>query len=433
MKQNYADEIREKLDKAIKAITRERVKYVKNSRVDFVRNRKLTMRGTIDLLLSMSGGSLNKELHRAGISATPSAFCQSRAKISPRAFRDILAKFNRLCDDRKTYRGYHLYAVDGSCINMARNPNLPSYVESGDYNQMHLNTLFDLENKTYTDAVIQPQSRVDEIGAMIDMLKRGNFKGDNLIICDRGYESYNLFAHFMNTPNVDFLCRVKQNNSAMREIAKLPMMELDRDVSFVITNTQTREDKEKGYIFVQKESPKRKKGTKKRYSRWDFGSPYLMQFRVVRIMLDNGEYETLATSLPRSFGLQELRELYRQRWGVESSYRDVKHSMGLVLLHGKAEDFVRQEIYAAMTMYNFCNRICGAVVVEQKPKNVYAYRVNFKMAVYLCREFYRNRRQDGETLMKEISRYTEPVRPGRKDKRNLRPKGFVGFTYRVAA
>lgn len=387
----------------------------------------------------MSGGPLNKELHRAGVSATPSAFCQSRAKISPRAFRDILAKFNRLCDDCKTYRGYHLYAVDGSCINMARNPNLPSYVESGDYNQMHLNALLDLEGKVYADAVIQPQSRADEIGAMVDMLKRGNFKGDNLIICDRGYESYNLFAHFMNTPNVDFLCRVKQNNSAMREIAKLPMKELDRDVSFVITNTQTREDKEKGYIFVQKESSKRKKGTKKRYSRWDFGSPYLMKFRVVRILLDNGEYVSFACSLPRKssdgrgFSPDDIRELYHRRWGIESSFRELKYTLGLINLHGKFDDFVKQEIYAAMTMYNFCNRICGAVVVEQKPANVYAYRVNFKMAAYLCQEFYRNRRKDGKGLMEEISRYTEPVRPGRMDKRNLRPKGFVGFTYRVAA
>lgn len=36
-------------------------------------------------------------------------------------------------------------------------------------------------------------------------------------------------------------------------------------------------------------------------------------------------------------------------------------------------------------------------------------------------------------LIYDISQYTEPIRPGRKDKRNLRSKRFAGFIYRVAA
>ena len=259
-----------------------------------------------------------------------------------------------------------------------------------------------IENKTYADAVIQPQPRADEIGAMIEMLKRGNFQGKNLVICDRGYESYNLFAHFLHTPNIDFLCRVKQENSAMREVSKLPMMELDKEISLVITNTQTKQDKANGYIFVQKESPKRKKSTKKRYSRWDFPSPYSMKFRIVRILLDNGEYETLVTSLPKSFTMEDIKALYHKRWGIETSFRELKYVIGLLNLHGKSDDYVRQEIYAALTMYNFCSRIAGAVVVKQKAENIYMYRVNFKMAVFLCQEYYKTPEKDGKTLMKEL-------------------------------
>ena len=37
----------------------------------------------------------------------------------------------------------------------------------------------------------------------------------------------------------------------MREVAKLPMKELDTDISFTITTTQTNKDKEDGYIFLQ--------------------------------------------------------------------------------------------------------------------------------------------------------------------------------------
>lgn len=84
-------------------------------------------------------------------------------------------------------------------------------------------------------------------------------------------------------------------------------------------------------------------------------------------------------------------------------------------------------------MYNFCSRITGAVVVKQKTENIYSYRVNFKIAVYLCRKYYKNPEKDGKTLMEETGRYLEPIRLGCADERNVRAKWFVGFTYRIAA
>ena len=35
--------------------------------------------------------------------------------------------------------------------------------------------------------------------------------------------------------------------------------------------------------------------------------------------------------------------------------------------------------------------------------------------------------------MQKIAEHTEAVRSGRADERNMKVKGFVGFTYRVAA
>lgn len=431
---------RAKLDASIRFVAANREKYVAAASA-FTRQRKLGMADTISTLLAMQGGSLKKELYTAGVDVTASAFVQSRKKILPGGFEALFRNFNRLCHDSKTFRKYHIFAVDGSCVNMPRNANAPSFVRNDGnprgYNQMHLNALFDLENKTYADAVIQPQPRADEIGALITMLRRQDFRKKSLIVCDRGYESYNLFAHFLNTSNVDFLCRVKQDRSAMREVAKLPMEELDVDVSFTITTTQTNEDKEKNYIFVQARKTHARKLTKsgryKRYPRWDFPSPYPMRLRIVRFMLDNGEYETVATSLPRRFTAADIKELYHRRWGIETSFRELKYAIGLINLHGKSDDFVRQEIFAALTMYNLSSRISSAVVVEQKQETVYAYRVNFTMAIFLCREYFRDRREDGDVHIQAISRYIEPVRPGRMDKRKLRPKGFVGFIYRIAA
>lgn len=237
-----------------------------------------------------------------------------------------------------------------------------------------------------------------------------------------------------NTPNIDFLVRVKQDRSAMREIGKLPMTELDTDVSFTITTTQTKEDKENGYILLQiRKSEDRLYSSKTRAGRWDFPSPYPMKFRVVRFQLETGEYETLATSLPRSITLAEIKELYHARWGIETAFRELKYGLGLVNLHGKKDDFVKQEIYSAMIMANFCSRIVNEVVVRKNDANIHEYKVNMNMAIHICKQFYRTINGDEKQLLRDIARYTEPVRPGRRDERNIKAKSFVGFIYRVSA
>ena len=324
----------------------------------------------------------------------------------------------------------------GTAVNLPRNPKSPSFVQNdgipNGVNQLHVTPLYDILNRTFADVIIQPEPKKDEIGALVTMLQRNDFEEKTLIIADRGFESYNLIGHCLEKPNTDFLIRVKQSRSAMREVAKLPLCELDCDIGFTITTTQTNEDKQNGYIHLQ--VPKKSKANSKtRRGRWDFPSPYPMRFRICRFMLDNGEFETVATSLPRSFSLDDIRELYHLRWGIETSFRDLKYTLGLVNLHGKSDAFAEQEIYASLTVFNFASRVCNEVVVRQPKNGVYAYKVNFKMAVMLCKEFLRTPNADGETLLKEIARHTVPIRPDRQDERNLKVKGFAGFVYRVAA
>lgn len=153
----------------------------------------------------------------------------------------------------------------------------------------------------------------------------------------------------------------------------------------------------------------------------------------MRFQLETGEYETLATSLPRSFTSAEIKELYHARWGIETAFRELKYGLGLVNLHGKKDDFVKQEVYAAMIMANFCSRIVNEVVVKKNDTNIHEYKVNMKMAIHICRQFFRTPNADAKQLLKDIARYTEPVRPGRRDERNIKAKSFVGFIYRVSA
>lgn len=394
---------------------------------DFSRNRKLNMETLIRLLIFMKGGSIQKELNDAGINVWKSAFSQAREKISWTDFENTLENFNEKCKkmDAKRYKGYHVLAIDGTAVNIPRNPDSASYIQTKSnikgYNQLHANMLYDILNQTYIHCTVDP----DEIGGLLFLLTWFEFSPDTLVIADRGYESYNTFAHFMEK-GIKFLIRVKQKNSSMREIRCLPMKELDIDISFTLTTTQTKEDKTKRHIYVQQT----KKGKERK--RWDFPSPYPMTLRVVRVLLDSGEYETLATNLPRdAISAGNIKELYHCRWNIETEFRNLKYTAGLTNLHGKSEEFAKQEIFACMVFSNFCSRIINQTAIENAGNRLHEYKVNRKMAADLCREFYQGHKTNGTELLQEIGKYTEPVREGRKDDRNLKAKSFAGFNYRV--
>ncbi|MBU5627371.1 IS4 family transposase [Oscillibacter sp. MSJ-2] len=402
------------------------------------RSRKVSRADIIKALLFMQGGSLQKELHELGLNISASAFVQRRRQIPSELLGDILTELHARYDTPKTYLGYRVLAVDGTAVNIARNPESRCFVCNPSapqgYCQLHATPMYDILNKSYRACVIQPQPQQDEIGALDALLAWHDFEEKTLLVADRAFSSYNLFAAIQQKPNADFLIRVKQGRGAMREVATLPMRELDTEISFTITTTQTKEDKEKGYIFLQTRKRKdRVYSQNTRAGRWDFPSPYPMKLRIVRVLLDTGEYETLATSLPPSVTAQQIKALYAARWGIETAYRELKYHYGLVNLHGRSEEFARQEIYASMIIASLCSRIISQAVVKQHTGAAYLYNVNQKMAAYLCKKFFRTPGADGEQLLRDIARYTEPVRPGRQDERKLRPKSFVGFLYRVAA
>ena len=45
-----------------------------------------------------------------------------------------------------------------------------------------------------------------------------------------------------------------------------------------------------------------------------------------------------------TFPIGKIKELYRLRWGIETSFREFKYTIGLSCLHGKKTDFLLQEV-----------------------------------------------------------------------------------------
>lgn len=438
--------IRNTLYRIIEDTALHAAEYSSNPGHDFTRNRKLPLALLVRALIVMEDNSLHKELydifnHDADISGliTKSAFVQQRGKLKHEALRRVLHEFNRRTgiNDTERYDGYKLYAIDGTDVNIAYNENSDTYfqersnsVTGRGFNQFHVNALFDITNSTFSDAIIQPSPKVNEVDAARQLVRNLDDNARRIFIMDRAYCSLDLFATIRENPLADYIVRARSNFTT--QVKNLPDAECDSDASFIITTRQTNENKEAIRKGLMKWLPgESTKGKDNKVITWLHEDGYLMEFRVVKFQLDTGEWETLITSLDRKhFPIEKLKEMYHLRWGIETSFRELKYAIGLTNFHARKEESVKQEIYARLIAYNFCSRVTNGVAVEQKDDCRWGYQVNFTMAVHICICFLKS--NTDIDIREQIEQYLEPIRPGRSDERNIKPKSFIQFNYRVA-
>ena len=266
------------------------------------------------------------------------------------------------------------------------------------------------------------------------MVDRSRIKDNVIVIGDRAYESWNIFAH-IERKGWNYLIRVRDvDKQGILTGLRLPSDgEFDIRVQKILTRKQTKEVKANPDIY-------RVIGVIEKKSTFDFldlhtNKFYPISFRVVRFKITDNTYETVITNLDfADFPSQELKELYRMRWGIETSFRELKYAVGLTAFHSKKREHILQEIFARIIMYNFAEMITSHVVISQADTK-HTYQVNFTVAIHVCRYFLRlwfwsNVSQpDVEAL---IRKNILPVRPGRKDNRKIRSKTAVSFLYRVA-
>ncbi len=369
--------------------------FSKNPEADFSRTRKLDFASTIQFLLSMESSSIKKELldyfKFSPDTPSASAFSQQRNKILPQAWTFLFHEFNSCFSFGKKYKGYQLLACDGSDLNIAHNPNdKDTYFQANTtdkgYNQLHLNALFDLCSKRYVDVLIQPARRKNEYSAMTQMVDRYAGEKKTIFIADRGYEAYNIFAH-VQEKGMYYLIRVKDGSGGgMAGSFRLPgKEEFDHQMHLIFTRKKTKEVKAHPelYKILEKTSPFDYVDLEDRLF-------YPMDFRVVRFAITEDSYECIITNLPKEeFPMGEIKKLYAMRWGIETSFRELKYAIGLSCFHSKKVEYIMQEIYARLILYNYCEIITMNVVIRQKDTK-HTYQMNYTIAIHICRYFMRN-------------------------------------------
>lgn len=406
---------------------------LRNPKTDFSRYRKLNKMDVIRIPYRLTDKSLSSSLPKIFTSSpvvSAAAVSKARSKIRSDTYVNVFHCFNQTTksSDSAKYKNHRLIAVDGSEINVLShkdNPAAYARTKKGDYrNYYHLNAAFDTLNHVFIDAVVQPGSLKNEDQALLELSDSEFLDTDDILTCDRGYESLLTF-HRLENKGMKYLIRIKDQTSAISLLKHYPtpdMEEYDIPFEVVLTCKNNKETKDNWdtykYISHYRKEPEFQDGT----------THIPLKCRVVRFRaLSEGKQSlmTVCTNLStEEFSTSDIKEIYRLRWQEEIGFRDLKHQIDLKQCHSRSEENIISEIYAKMTVYNLCSRIRNALDVRKRRKK-HIHKLNFGYGISLIREYLFAGRLPGE-FESWIKGHTEPERPGRADIRKKKKSQSEG-------
>lgn len=416
--------------------------YAKKPGKDFTRNRKLGFTQFIQMLLTLEGECLREEIYRfcgrTTDAPTKAAFYKQRQKLRKDAIANLLFAFNSKLKSNLYNGKYQLIAIDGSTLDIFRNPDdtdsyfPPNKKTSIGFNQVHLNAAYSILDDRFTDIVVQPGRKRNEYKAFCQLVDNASNASKNnnpiIYICDRGYASYNDYAHVIEN-NQYFLIRCSDKRvSKILGYSISDITNLDLSIERILSHSQSKKkrlqpNRENDYRYICKDVT---------FDYINDSNPeYTIALRVIRLEIADGIYENLITNLPEhEFNTDDFKELYSLRWREENAFRTIKYPLKMKAFHSKKYDYIEQEIWARCVLYNFCSEISKNVKIPKKEGLKHQYQINYSEASKTCREFLRLPKGKTKDVMSIIAKNIEPIRQGRKYKIVHRCMHPISFGYR---
>jgi hypothetical protein len=336
------------------------------------------------------------------------AFSQSRKHLNPEYVREFVDMTSELAAQDNTmpsYNGMRLIAIDGSDVALENTPELKEAfgcsgpkndaatalcsIAYGPLDHVIYDCRLDRYNADERDLAKAHVKRLSELGL-----------SGSLLLFDRGYPSAE-FVGFLYESNFQFVMRIRSK------------FNVDAD------NIKTQD-----WINLNHN-----------------GKEYPV--RILKVTLNNGETETLLTSLnQKQLPIRKAGSLYFERWKVEIAYDLIKSKLELENFSGKSKVSVYQDFYATMYLANI-----AAFAAEEADEEIankdngkplkYPRKANRTRIIAKFREIFLRiiTEQDKEkrnamldTLISDISRYPIQVVPNRSPKRKLprKKRFFIG-------
>ena len=294
-------------------------------------------------------------------SVAPASWCEARLKLCHTAFVELnqravldVAYGGRSDFAVRRWMNHRLLAIDSSLVRLPNQAELGQefgWVECsnqagslGRHPQARLSVLTDLLNGIALHTLFVPWQQGERSLALNHLLK---VEPGDVTIMDRGYASYELFAHFVAGQRL-FVCRCQRNSfSAVAQLCRADKA----GVSVVVTLR-----------------PSSHKITEVRQA----GLPEEIQVRFVTVRLSTGELEILATNLLDEvhYPTEDFSELYHYRWGVETFFGKIKGRLDLGNFSGLSLEAVRQDLFATILLSNLESILIQPTQqrLDQKPK-----------------------------------------------------------------
>lgn len=400
------------------------IKRHKINNTDFTRKRSLPFATVVIFLINLLKSSIQNELDKffktinstdvAQREVTASAFCQARKKLNYTAFIELLHKcvelFYKLFPIKR-WHGFRLVAVDGSTVQLPNEPEIKQHfgcwhpAKSTDPCPMaRVSQMFDVLNHITIDTIMSPKKDGERWLAA----KHFEYLNEHdLVLSDRGYPAFWYFR---------LIVFKGANYCARLPIERWSVILKD----FLASNLkETIIDLKPSYLAI-KECEK-------------LGLPTTpLKVRLVRIELDDGEIEVLATSLIDYdlYPYELFKDLYFERWPVEEDYKLLKSRIEIANFTGKSVLAVQQDFYARVFMANLTSMLAFPVhekIVEKHENSKLEYKINWTQALAKMREsaillFFRNNIID---IIKKLWQLfvsdNSAIRPGRKFPRKYSP------------
>lgn len=395
------------------------------SQSHFTRNRKLSLNHLILSIFNRKGLTLSMELRRLFGLIHPhttdvisiAGYHKQRVKLNPGAFM-ALSDFhvkNFYADeiDLLKFNNHFVFAVDGSHLNLPNtkeNEDLYGFQVNQTSKQVQagVSCLYDVLNKMILDCTVNHYKFNERDQAEVHIAKIKTFIQDQpyILVLDRGYPSSFFFLDRLNQ-NQKFIVRL---STADFKKEQLNMTSVDEDVEIEFTQERI--------------NPYRHTPFAKRLR--ETGSIHL---RFVKVTLPGNTIECLATNLSRvDFTSQDISELYRLRWGIETAYDTLKNKFFLEDFAGKKAIIIEQDILATVCLYNMTQDMLRDAEIEQKEKNkgkIYKHqmKININLAIGVIKEDLikmalekkpKKRAEIFEGIIKAIAKNIVPVRDNRQ-------------------
>lgn len=389
-----------------------------------VRRRKMPIEDLVYSMINRKGLTLKLELRNymktthPGVEISKPGYLKQRMKLNPDAFKYLYQSHNKnFYQDSEiepyTYKGYLVLAADGSDINIPTTAETVEKYGSASVRggkpcaQIGLGCIYDVLNRFVLDSSIN-QVKFDEMRVAQEQLSNiketiGN-RYPYMIIMDRGYPSTPAFLKFIDD-GIFFVARLKSSDYKAEQKA---LKSNDEDVEIELTKARRR-----NYIGKNEEAIMMSRGS--------------FSLRMVRVLLNDGRYEVLATNLPReAFPEECFAEVYHMRWGIETAYEVLKDRLKIENFTGIKPLLIEQDINSTIYVSNLAEDIICDIEDEDQEhlKNDYKHTMQLNRnlsigllkndLIYILIENDPKRKTELlQALYDEIRVNVVPIRPDR--------------------